>query len=214
MRKSTKQILVKLFPVRPPLYADRYLNKFIWHLEGENKVYLTFDDGPTPIITEKVLDILDKFKIKSTFFCLGRNVDKYPEIYNEIIKRGHAIGNHTYSHLNGWKTKYKEYVNDVELATNHIKSNLFRPPYGKIKPFQLRNVYKRYKVVMWDVLSGDFSKNIDNETCLNNVIKFTSDGSIIVFHDSVKASDNLFYALPRAIEYLLSKGFKFDRINE
>ena len=203
---------MKLFPVRPPLYADRYLHKFVWHLAGNNKIYLTFDDGPTPIITEKVLDILDSFNIKSTFFCLGRNVDKYPEIYKEIIKRGQAIGNHSYSHLNGWKTKYKEYVNDIELASNHINSKLFRPPYGKIKPFQLRNIYKKYKIIMWDVLSGDFSKNIDNETCLNNVIKYVSDGSIIVFHDSVKASDNLFYALPRAIEYLLSKGFKFDII--
>jgi peptidoglycan/xylan/chitin deacetylase (PgdA/CDA1 family) len=214
LRKNKKQILVKLFPVRPPLYADRYLNKFVWNLNSDNKVYLTFDDGPTPIVTEKVLDILDKFKIKSTFFCLGRNVDKYPEIYNEIINRGHAIGNHTYSHLNGWKTKYKEYVNDVELAANHIKSTLFRPPYGKIKPFQLRNVYKKYKIIMWDVLSGDFSKHIDNETCLNNVVKYTTSGSIIVFHDSVKASDNLFYALPKAIEYLLSKGYKFEKINE
>lgn len=213
MKNYTKQILVKLFPVRPPLYADRFLNKFTWKLEGGNKIYLTFDDGPTPIITKKVLDILDEFKIKSTFFCLGRNVEKYPEIYNDIIKRGHAIGNHSYSHLNGWKTKYKEYVNDVELASHCLKTKLFRPPYGKIKPFQLRNIRKRYKVIMWDVLSGDFSKNIDNITCLNNVIKYTTDGSIIVFHDSVKASNNLFYALPKAIEYLLSKGYKFDKIN-
>ena len=140
MRKSTKQFLVKLFPVKPPLYADRHLNKFVWHLVDGNKIYLTFDDGPTPVITEKVLDILDSFKIKSTFFCLGRNVEKYPEIYKEIIKRGHAIGNHTYSHLNGWKTKYEEYINDVELASSQIKTKLFRPPYGKIKPFQLRKV--------------------------------------------------------------------------
>lgn len=210
MKDIKKEISVKLFPVKPPLYADRYLNKFLWRVESSDKIYLTFDDGPTPEITIKVLDILDKYNIKSTFFCLGRNVDKYKSIYNEIIKRGHGVGNHSYSHLNGWKTKLDEYLNDVSLATENIKTNLFRPPYGKIRPRQLKAVSEKYKVVMWDVLSGDYSPRINKDTCYNNVVKTAKEGSIIVFHDSIKASENLFYALPKSIEYFLKKGFKFD----
>jgi peptidoglycan/xylan/chitin deacetylase (PgdA/CDA1 family) len=212
IKSTKKKILEKIFPVKPPLYADKFLNKFLWHKPGNNNVYLTFDDGPTPIITEKVLNILEKKQVKATFFCLGRNIDKNPQIYNDIITKGHSVGNHTYSHLNGWKTKYKEYINDVDLASNQIKSKLFRPPYGKIKPFQLLNLSKKYKIVMWDVLSGDFSKNIDKETCLNNVVNYASDGSIIVFHDSIKASENMLYALPLAIDNLKNKGYNFDVI--
>ena len=210
MKDIKEEISVKLFPVKPPLYADRYLNQFLWRKGNTKKIHLTFDDGPTPEITHKVLDILDKYGIKSTFFCLGRNVDKHKDIYNEIIKRGHRIGNHSYSHLNGWKTKLKEYLNDVNLATENIKTDLFRPPYGKIRPRQLKKVSEKYKIIMWDVLSGDYSPRINKETCYNNVIKTAKEGSIIVFHDSVKASENLFYALPKSIEYFLNKGYKFD----
>ena len=210
MSKINKKISNKLFPVKPPLYADKLLSKFMWRVEGVKNIHLTFDDGPTPDITIKVLDILDKFQVKASFFCVGRNVDKFNHIHAEILKRGHVIGNHSYSHLNGWKTKYSEYVDDVKLASIHIKSNLFRPPYGKIKPKQLKQLSNDFKIVMWDVLSGDYSPNIDKETCLNNVVSKAKEGSIIVFHDSVKASVNLLYTLPRAIEYFLGKGYKFD----
>lgn len=212
MKKN--KIILSFFPVRPPLYADKYLHKFIWNISNSKKIHLTFDDGPTPIITEKVLEILDTYKIKATFFTIGRNVERHPDIFKEIKKRGHAVGNHTYSHLNGWKTKYKEYVDDVELANLGMQSKLFRPAYGKIKPMQLRNIYKQYKIIMWDVLSGDYSSLITKEDCFNNIKKYTKEGSIIVFHDSIKASEKLLYALPKTIEYFLNKGYNFDKIYE
>ena len=212
MNKLKNKIFVKLFPVKPPLYADKYLKNRIWHIYHSKKIHLTFDDGPTPEVTIKVLDILDNFNVKATFFCIGRNVEKYPDIYKEIIKRGHVIGNHTYSHLNGWKTKNKEYISDIELASKNIKTNLFRPPYGKINSKQLETISKNYKIIMWDILSGDYSPKIDEKTCYNNVVKNVKEGSIIVFHDSIKASNNLFYTLPRIIDYFLEKSFKFGTL--
>jgi peptidoglycan/xylan/chitin deacetylase (PgdA/CDA1 family) len=212
LNKIKKHISTKLFPVKPPLYADKFLNKFIWKKDDCENLHLTFDDGPTPEITEKILNILDNFKIKATFFCIGRNVEKFNDLYQEILSKGHTTGNHSYSHLNGWKTKYHEYINDVELAAKVIKSNLYRPPYGKIKPKQLKNLSSSYKLVMWDVLSGDYSKKISKKICFENVINTVKNGSIIVFHDSVKASENMLYALPASIEYLLSKGYKFGTL--
>ena len=212
MSKIKEKISTKLFPVKPPLYADKYLNNRIWHIKDTDEIYLTFDDGPTPNITNKVLDILDKYKVKASFFCIGRNVEKFPEIYKDIINKGHVIGNHSYSHLNGWKTKLNEYIFDVKLASNNIKSKLFRPPYGKIKSKQLKVLSENYNIIMWDVLSGDYSSKIDNETCYNNVILSTKKGSIIVSHDSVKASNNLFYTLPKVLDYFSAKSFKFGTL--
>ena len=212
MNKYSNKISQKLFPVRPPLYADKLLSDFTWRIQNSNKIYLSFDDGPTPEITEQTLEILNKKNIKATFFCLGRNVERFPCIYKKILKNGHKTGNHTYSHLNGWKTNYTEYINDIDLAGNYIKTKLFRPPYGKIKPRQLKYTKQQYKIIMWDVLSGDFNPQFTPDYCLNNVLKFTKQGSIIVFHDSIKASKNMLYTLPRIIDHFLNKGFKFDTI--
>lgn len=176
------------------------------------KIFLTFDDGPTPQVTDNVLDILDKYNAKATFFCLGENVEKYPETYNKIIKNKHSVGNHTFSHINGWTTKNKKYFYDVELANSIIKTNLFRPPYGKITPSQIRVLKKQYKIILWDVMSMDYDKRISKKKCLKNIYKFTQNGSIIVFHDTLKAQEKLFYLLPIILEKFSKSGFEFSAI--
>lgn len=198
----------------------KIFNNLVWDIpNSENKIYLTFDDGPIPSVTEWVLDVLKSENIKATFFCIGDNIKKYPEIYKRILTEGHQIGNHTFNHLNGWKTKTNYYIENFKLCeTEHSKLNpkhsfLFRPPYGKIKPSQSKEIKQLgYKIIMWDVLSYDFDQNISEEECLKNVISNTSQGSIIVFHDSLKAEKNLKYALPKAIQILKNKGFTFDVI--
>ncbi len=194
--------------------------KYVWEIpNNENKIYLTFDDGPTPEITEWVLELLKKHNIKATFFCIGNNIEKHPEIFQKVIADGHSIGNHTFNHLKGWKTKTDDYIGNTRICEEIIENNsenskLFRPPYGKIKFSQSRILRKiGYKIIMWDVLSVDYDKNITPEKCLENVIKNTASGSVIVFHDSIKAFANLEFALPKAIEYLKEKGFIFDRID-
>ncbi len=188
-------------------------------VEGKEKIiYLTFDDGPTPEITEWTLNELKKFNAKATFFCIGKNIEQHPEILRKIISENHSVGNHTYDHLNGWKTKAKEYLQNVEKC-NFVISNflnpklLFRPPYGKIRPSQYSNLKSQYSIIMWDVLSGDFDQNISGEKCFNNVVKNAKSGSIVVFHDSLKASKNLFYALPKTLEYFSEKGFGFEKVS-
>ena len=198
----------------------KIFNNLVWDIpNSENKIYLTFDDGPIPSVTEWVLDVLKSENIKATFFCIGDNIKKYPEIYKRILTEGHQIGNHTFNHLNGWKTKTNYYIENFKLCeTEHLKLNpkhsfLFRPPYGKIKPSQSKEIRQLgYKMIMWDVLSYDFNQNISEEECLKNVISNTAQGSIIVFHDSLKAEKNLKYALPKAIQILKNKGFTFDVI--
>ncbi|MCO5285357.1 MAG: polysaccharide deacetylase family protein [Chitinophagaceae bacterium] len=177
------------------------------------KVYLTFDDGPHPEITPYVLEQLALFQAKATFFCIGEQVEKYPEVYQQILDAGHRTGNHTYSHLNGWKTSDEKYFKDVEKAAAVIKSKLFRPPYGKIRRFQLKIITGErlgLRPVMWHVLSGDFDTSLKPEQCYLNVVKNTSPGSIIVFHDSEKAFPRLKDTLPKALKYLKDKGFSFD----
>ncbi|WP_445714800.1 polysaccharide deacetylase family protein [Flavobacterium sp.] len=199
-------------------------NNLVWDIpNSENKIYLTFDDGPIPDVTEWVLDVLKSENIKATFFCIGDNIKKHPEVYKRILKEGHQTGNHTFNHLNGWKTKTSHYADNFKLCeTEHLKlpiaigtehSFLFRPPYGKIKPSQSKAIRQLgYKIIMWDVLSYDFDSTISVEKCLENVISNTEQGSIIVFHDSLKAEKNLKYALPKAIQILKNKGFVFDVI--
>lgn len=190
------------------------------------KLYLTFDDGPVPVITPWVLAVLKKHNIKATFFCVGENVLKHPDIFQHIIEEGHAIGNHTHNHLNGWNTHTKKYMENVELCqlalisgSRGVSTHLFRPPYGKAKKSQIvyltskKNlVQPPYSIIMWDVLSGDYDKNTSPATCLNNVTDNIRNGSIIVFHDSVKAQQNLEYALPRFIEYANAQGFAFEKL--
>jgi peptidoglycan/xylan/chitin deacetylase (PgdA/CDA1 family) len=176
------------------------------------KIYLTFDDGPTPVVTEKVLNLLDQYNAKATFFCLGRNVERHPEIYREIIKRGHQTGNHTYSHLKGWEIKNKEYFQDVELAGQFINSDLFRPPYGRIKRAQIKYLKKKFNIILWDVMSHDYEKLWSKERCLRAAMRYTKEGSIIVFHDSEKAEEKVQYILPKLLEAYTEKGYQFESI--
>lgn len=198
-------------------------SKQIWDLPNtEKKVYLTFDDGPTPEVTEWVLSLLKAHNIKATFFCIGDNIRKYPEIFKQVIAEGHRIGNHTYNHLQGWKTSNKKYLENISACEkamqqseyNNTQTKLFRPPYGKIGPIQDVKLRKLgYKIIMWDVLSADFDFRITPEECLKNVVSNTTQGSIIVFHDSRKAFKNLEYTLPETIAILKEKGFVFDTID-
>ena len=185
----------------------------LWQVKDNGKaVYLTFDDGPTPVITPKVLNLLDAYKAKATFFCVGENVSKHPGIYNQILENGHSTGNHTFSHLNGWKTSYIEYIEDIKKCRHLIEGDLFRPPYGKIRKRQQKELKKMgYKLVMWTILSRDFDKNVDPGESIKK-IKASSKGSIIVFHDSEKATGSLFKILPEVLEYFSNKGFVFKRL--
>lgn len=187
-----------------------------WSLSGNpNKIYLTFDDGPHPVITPFVLDELKKFNAKATFFCIGKNVELYPDVYKRIIEEGHRVANHTYTHLNGFKSSDEDYLEDIYRAKKIIDSNLFRPPYGRITRFQQNCLrQKRYHLttIMWSVLSGDFDQSITKEKCLKNVLYSTKKGSIVVFHDSEKAADKMMYALPLVLKHFSEKGFSFDSI--
>jgi len=179
-----------------------------WDLHGKHRdVFLTFDDGPTPVVTPWVLDQLEDAGAKGTFFCLGRNVDKYPEIYNRILTGGHSVGNHSYSHLKGFRSSVHRYMDDIRLASDMIDSRLFRPPYGRIFPGQVKAVLEQYDIIMWDVLSIDYNAGLSGERVLQNVTRNVKPGSIIVFHDSEKAAQNLYYALPRTIEFLKQEGY-------
>jgi peptidoglycan-N-acetylglucosamine deacetylase len=195
----------------------------IWdiHVEEDEKIlYLTFDDGPHPIATPFVLDQLEKYDAKATFFCIGRNVVDHIDIYNRILDEDHEIGNHTFNHLNGWKTNDKRYIADILQAANVIDSNLFRPPYGRITRFQakiltqFRTIANKsgYKIIMWSVLSGDWDNKIDGKKCYDNVLLNAKSGSIVVFHDSAKALERLQFALPKVLEYYKNEGYQFKVI--
>jgi len=194
---------------------------YVWDIPTNTKeLYLTFDDGPTPNITKWTLDLLKQYNAKATFFCIGDNIENHPGIFQNIIKDGHTIGNHTQHHVKGWKTKTKAYITDVLEAEKQIelqqskRSNLFRPPYGQIKPKQGKKLIALdYKIIMWDVLSFDWQKEISGEDCLNNVISKSKEGSIIVFHDSIKASKNMMYALPKVLEYFSEAGYQFKTLD-
>jgi len=181
-----------------------------WDIPGRaGEIFLTFDDGPIPEITPHVLSILEQFDAKATFFCVGDNVRKHPDIYQQVLNAGHKTGNHTFHHLSGWKTPLEEYLADIESCNLLVKSDLFRPPYGQIKPSYISSIRPDYQIIMWSVLTGDFDIESSPEKVLNNAIQNTSDGSIVVFHDSLKAAERLFYALPRFLEYFSNKGYKF-----
>ena len=194
---------------------------YVWDIPSAHKtVYLTFDDGPIPEVTEWVLTLLKQHSIKATFFCIGDNIDKSPEVFQKVIKEGHAIGNHTYNHINGWNTDTAAYLKNTEtcrqsiIDKSGIDTKLFRPPYGKISREQAKEVKDLgYQIIMWDVLSADFDTTITPQKCLDNVIKNATNGSVIIFHDSLKAFPNLEYALPKVIEYLKEKGFSFRTLS-
>ncbi|HEY5407713.1 MAG TPA: polysaccharide deacetylase family protein [Ginsengibacter sp.] len=199
--------------VKTPALIKKLYPECIWEVKtSENVLYLTFDDGPTPDVTSYVLDELKKHNAKGTFFCIGKNVKEHFDIYKRIISEGHKPGNHTFNHLNGWKTGDKKYLDDIKEAADIIDSEFFRPPYGRITKFQLKALQGenfKLRTVMWNVLSGDFDIKISPENCYLNVIKNVQQGSIIVFHDSLKAFPRLEYALPRVLKYFSEKGYQF-----
>ncbi len=191
---------------------------FVWRKPTQEKIiYLTFDDGPIPEITEFVLETLAKYNAKATFFCIGNNIQKHPDIFQKVINGGHAIGNHTFNHLKGWATDDKIYFENIaqckdEMTSRGVETNLFRPPYGRIKNSQSKMLLTDYQVVMWDVLSGDFSLKLSPKTVLEKTLKHTEAGSIVLFHDSIKANENMSYALPRFLEHFSEKGFRFETL--
>ncbi len=196
-----------------PAFLRHLYPSFIWSFDDETEgVFLTFDDGPRPEVTPWVLDQLDKYGAKATFFCLGKNVEMFPELFAEIKKRGHTVGNHSYSHIKGWGTDTGAYVQDVDFAHSLIGGNLYRPPYGRIGPHQGKVLSERYKIIMWNLLSRDYSKRLSRKSCAHNVIKHVKPGSIVVFHDSIKSSRNLWYALPRVLEHIQQQGWKCKAI--
>jgi len=190
-----------------------YAPGLTWHMPVKDKeLFLTFDDGPHPTITPFVLNLLKQYNAKATFFCIGKNVKLYPEVYRQVIDEGHKIGNHTHNHLNGWKTADGDYLKNIMLARETIDSNLFRPPYGCVTRFQAQQLKKLFKIVMWDVLSGDFDTSIEGSKCYNNVVGNVRAGSIIVFHDSDKAFPRLKYALPKVLQYFTKEGYEMKTI--
>jgi len=202
--------------VKTPWYLKRIYKNLLWDIPNREKVmYLTFDDGPDPTATTFVLEQLQKYNAKGTFFCVGNNVQLYPQLYRQVIDEGHSIGNHTFNHVNGWKVSDDVYFKDILEAKKYIDSSLFRPPYGRITMFQARHLREsalKFKVVMWDVVSGDFDTTITPEKCADNVLRHSGVGSIVVFHDSQKAFPNLKVALPATLEHFSVKGYRFEAI--
>ena len=185
-----------------------------WRIKtSRREVFLTFDDGPIPEVTPQVLGILENYHIKATFFCVGENVEKNPAIFKSVQEAGHAIGNHTYHHVKAWKTDFSSYISEIEQCNTLVKSNLFRPPHGQIKRKTARYIRRQYKIIMWSALTGDYDKNLSGEQCLANAINNTRPGSIIVFHDSLKARERMEYALPLYIEYCLREGYSFAKLS-
>lgn len=200
---------------QPPFFYRWCFPKAHWRFHTDRKVvYLTFDDGPIPEITPWVLDLLDKYNIKATFFCVGDNVRKYPEVYQEVLRRGHQTGNHTFHHIQGLRKWTKNYAKDVEEADKLIQSNLFRPPHGHLRIAQYYYLLRKYKIIMWDVVTRDYSKLKTADDVWENVKRYTRNGSILVFHDSLKAGDRMKEALPKSIEWLLQEGYTFELIEK
>lgn len=208
-------LFCNMYLVKTPWWLTMlYSSALVWKIPvGENEIFLTFDDGPHPAITPFVLDCLRQYNAKATFFCIGKNVQKYQQVYRQILDEGHTTGNHTYNHLNGWKTNDAEYIKNSMFAQKYIESNLFRPPYGRISRSQIQQLKPVFKIIMWDVLSGDFDIHLSPQRCLKNVLSNTVPGSVIVFHDSEKALPRLEYALPKALQFFAEKGFVMKGIN-
>ena len=202
--------------IKTPVWLRRFYNSCTWSIPGKEKIiYLSFDDGPHPEITPFVLSELKKYNAKASFFCIGKNVVAHPAVYKAILNEDHAVGNHSFNHLNGWKNDDEIYLADIIEAKKYIDSNLYRPPYGRIRKSQLKKLSSKefnLKTVMWTVLSGDFDIDINPEQCLKNVISNSGPGSIIVFHDSEKANSRMRYALTGTLKYFSEKGYRFEKI--
>lgn len=194
--------------IKPPKFIRRLMPDLIWEIEDQQGVFLTFDDGPTPGVTEWILATLKKHNAKATFFVLGKNAEMYPDLYQLILSEGHKVGNHTYSHQKGWSMSLERYLEDIDFAGDIIHSELFRPPYARITPAQVRAIAERYKIVMWDIISRDYNRALSPQKCLKNVTDHLAAGSIVVFHDSEKAFKNMSYALPRTLKRIEEMGLK------
>jgi len=203
-----------MYLTKTPDFVQNMFPNLIWKMknEGEKNIYLTFDDGPVPEITPWVLDQLEKYDAKATFFCVGQNVKKHSALFKSIKQKGHVVGNHTYDHLSGWNSSNMDYFRNVRYCDDLIESKLFRPPYGRLKNKQAIYLTRKYKVIMWDVLSGDFDPKLEKEQCLKNVISKSSSGSIIVFHDSLKAKDKLQFVLPKVLKHFSKMGYTFKNL--
>jgi peptidoglycan-N-acetylglucosamine deacetylase len=203
-----------MYLVRTPRLVQSLMPNLTWRIPTEEKVlFLTFDDGPIPEVTPWVVEQLEKFSAKATFFCVGENIKKHFLIFEKLISAGHSVGNHTFSHLNGWETDNLPYFQNVRKAAHLVKTNLFRPPYGRLMPSQSSFLQRHYQIVMWDVLAGDFDPDLSAENCLDNVISNVRPGSIVVLHDSLKAEKNLRFVLPQVLEYFSKAGWKFEALN-
>lgn len=199
--------------VTVPAFLKMFYPSLLWSMPaGNNRLYLTFDDGPHPEITPRVLKLLADYQAEATFFCVGENVVKYPEVYQMILNQGHLTGNHSFNHLNGWRTPLNDYYENVNLCRDVIDSTWFRPPYGRITPSQIQALKKEYTIVMWSVLSYDFDRETTADQCLDYVMNNADDGSIIVFHDSEKSEDKMFYALRRVLEHYTNLGYTFKSL--
>lgn len=203
---------VATMKIAPPKFIRKLFPELVWQIEDDRGVYLTFDDGPTPGITEWILSTLRRYNAKATFFVLGKNVEMYPDLYEKILAEGHRVGNHTYSHQKGTRMSLERYLEDIAFASNIVQSELFRPPYARFTPSQLRAVAQRYKIIMWDIVSQDYNRKLTGEICLRGVLPHIKPGSIILFHDSEKSFANMSYALPRTLEHIEKLGLKCKAI--
>lgn len=204
--------------VQPPSWVRLLYPQRLWRIDtNEKRLYLTFDDGPHPRITAFVLDLLNHYNAKASFFCIGQRVKEFPDVYDRIIQEGHRVGNHTYTHVNGWKTPVDQYEHEIRQASIVIDSNLFRPPYGRLRSIQARRVGEAMersdaRIVMWDLLSGDFDSTLTGHDCLKSCKKYWRPGSIIVLHDSEKAWDRLEILLPALLEQAICEGYSFKAL--
>lgn len=196
-----------------PPYWLRHLTKrsLTWQYPaGEKKIFLSFDDGPTPGVTEKVLEILEHYNARATFFLIGKNAEAHPDLVNALLAKNHAVGSHGWEHINGWRTKTKAFVRNAERFPADISTSLFRPPYGRILPWQAKTLQsKGFQIIMWSLLSRDYAALPDLDAALEKIIRLTADGSIVVFHDSAKAKKNCLYLLPRFLDHFYKQGFSF-----
>ena len=199
-----------MFIEQVPGFVRNLFPKALWRMNpNEKAVYLTFDDGPIPVITPWVVDLLGQYDIKATFFMVGDNVRKHPQEFLQVVENGHKVGNHTFNHLKGLFTSTNQYIENVDLADSFIHSNLFRPPHGLLRQSQYKELCKRYQFIMWDLVTRDYSLKLNGEEVLDNVKRLVRNGSIITFHDSLRSENNLRYALPHSIDWLLEQGYEF-----
>lgn len=204
-----------MYLVKTPVLISRLMSKsLIWKIPSqEKKIFLTFDDGPILPLTVKILEILKEYDAKATFFCVGENAKRHPQVLDQIKKEGHLIGNHSHQHISGWKTPVAQYIENVRQAAESIDSHLFRPPYGQINYQQIKALKSEYKIIMWSILSGDFDPNLSQQQCLFNVLQSKA-GDIVVFHDNIKSTEKVLYVLPRFLKHFSDLGYRFCNLKD